>query len=240
MTDSQAIPWKRVSVEAIAIVGSILLAFGIQAWWDERLERIDEAEQLIRLHAEFTENIERIVVRADGYAKIVEINKYAFELIEAARDRGEDSVDLPVRTLNGMFNAPTFEADTPILDGLIRSGRLEIIEDQSLLRPIASWERRLSDYTAFAERARRTVDNHLVPALAVRGRVGWVMMINRERFFDDSGSDPTGAVTVSIDNELETLVAERFRHARSANDQFGLLKKVAEDVLMTIETSQSN
>ena len=28
------IPWLRVFVEGVVIVGSILLAFGIDAWWD--------------------------------------------------------------------------------------------------------------------------------------------------------------------------------------------------------------
>ena len=28
------IPWLRVRVEGVVIVGSILLAFGIDAWWD--------------------------------------------------------------------------------------------------------------------------------------------------------------------------------------------------------------
>ena len=32
-------PWQRVLIEGALIVGSILLAFGIQAGWDERNER---------------------------------------------------------------------------------------------------------------------------------------------------------------------------------------------------------
>jgi hypothetical protein len=36
MNQSQPIPWKRLLVEATAIVGSILLAFSIDAWWDDR------------------------------------------------------------------------------------------------------------------------------------------------------------------------------------------------------------
>ena len=28
------IPWLRVFVEGVVIIGSILLAFGLQAWWD--------------------------------------------------------------------------------------------------------------------------------------------------------------------------------------------------------------
>ncbi len=33
------IPWLRVFVEGVVIVGSILLAFGSEAWWDESQER---------------------------------------------------------------------------------------------------------------------------------------------------------------------------------------------------------
>ena len=36
------IPWARVSVEGLVIVISILLAFGIDAWWEERRTRHDE------------------------------------------------------------------------------------------------------------------------------------------------------------------------------------------------------
>ena len=57
------IPWPRVFAESAAIVISILLAFGIQAWWEERVERNDESEQLQRLRTEFVTNIDRIDVR---------------------------------------------------------------------------------------------------------------------------------------------------------------------------------
>ncbi len=34
MTETTKIEWNRIAIEAIAIVGSILLAFSIEAWWD--------------------------------------------------------------------------------------------------------------------------------------------------------------------------------------------------------------
>ena len=40
------VPWLRVFVEGVVIVGSILLAFGLQAWWDE-LGRRDQEQMLI-------------------------------------------------------------------------------------------------------------------------------------------------------------------------------------------------
>jgi hypothetical protein len=45
MTERQNIPWKRLSVEAAAIVASILLAFAIDAWWGE--SQRDEAERIV-------------------------------------------------------------------------------------------------------------------------------------------------------------------------------------------------
>ena len=40
-------------VEGLVIVLSILLAFAIDAWWDERQERIEEGEILHGLNQEF-------------------------------------------------------------------------------------------------------------------------------------------------------------------------------------------
>ena len=56
MTETQKISWKRLAVEAAAIVASILLAFAIDAWWENRQDRADELLILRALKAEFQEN----------------------------------------------------------------------------------------------------------------------------------------------------------------------------------------
>jgi len=50
MPEKLTIPWGRLSVEAAAIVTSILLAFAIQAWWEERNEADLEQRILSALH----------------------------------------------------------------------------------------------------------------------------------------------------------------------------------------------
>jgi hypothetical protein len=45
---SRQIPWLRVFVEGVVIVGSILLAFGIDAWWEERQEGVEELLKVLR------------------------------------------------------------------------------------------------------------------------------------------------------------------------------------------------
>ena len=42
------------------IVASILLAFAIDAWWEERQDRQTERDDLARLHAEFVWNRDRV------------------------------------------------------------------------------------------------------------------------------------------------------------------------------------
>jgi hypothetical protein len=53
MPGNGTISWPRITTEAAAIVGSILLAFAIDAWWDERQLRAEEQEILRGLKGEF-------------------------------------------------------------------------------------------------------------------------------------------------------------------------------------------
>ncbi len=43
------IPWLRVFVEGVVIVGSILLAFGVDAAWSDRQDRARERALLTQL-----------------------------------------------------------------------------------------------------------------------------------------------------------------------------------------------
>ena len=58
MKESQEIPWKRIFVEATAIVASILLAFAIDAWWQNRTDRFVEAQYLQAMRADLLRSLE--------------------------------------------------------------------------------------------------------------------------------------------------------------------------------------
>lgn len=55
MAEPRIIPWKRIGVEAAAIVASILSAFAIDAWWDARVDLSRSKAQLRTLEIEFGE-----------------------------------------------------------------------------------------------------------------------------------------------------------------------------------------
>ena len=60
MGTTQTIQWKRLSVEAIVIVASILLAFSIDAWWEERSDRMRLAGAIQNIAAEVRDAREEI------------------------------------------------------------------------------------------------------------------------------------------------------------------------------------
>ena len=60
MSDPSNIPWNRIFVEGLAIIASILIAFAIDAWWQDRQETELEIRNLDRVSAELKANSERI------------------------------------------------------------------------------------------------------------------------------------------------------------------------------------
>ena len=146
MTNSREIPWKRLAVESAAIVGSILLAFAIDAWWSERLERIAEREALSRLYDEFASNYERLDSWVSDGGTVYRQREAALsvsETLDAALKGGSETVLLPDLQIADIIQTRTFEAETSIFDSLVRSGRIEIIENREIVKAIAQWERTL-------------------------------------------------------------------------------------------------
>jgi hypothetical protein len=60
MLEQTSLPVARrrgfLLTEAVLIVASILLAFTLDSWWDERKERVEETEILQGLQEEFLQN----------------------------------------------------------------------------------------------------------------------------------------------------------------------------------------
>ena len=83
MKGNEEIPLKRISIEAVAIVGSILIAFALDAWWDRSQARI---ENRVRLAAE----LEEVESAAPAIEQTLELRAYTLEnLVELRRRLSE-------------------------------------------------------------------------------------------------------------------------------------------------------
>jgi hypothetical protein len=167
MTESQKIPWKRISIEATAIVASILLAFAIDAWWNSRSDAIQEQALLLALSDDFdaAANVLTLVKRmhavtAESGEKLISYGD-ADNVPEADRD----GVDL----LIGMHFARTiFNPPMGTVQSVIGSGRIDLIANQELVAELTQWSSLVSKLNILEIEAREHFYDRIYPYLAER------------------------------------------------------------------------
>lgn len=135
---SSRIPWARVLAEGVIIVTSILLAFGIEAWWDARSERADERAYLTALRSDFQATKSQFEIVIESYDYIAEHNKRFLRLL----DQPVGSV--PVDSLESLLRtAFTYNTFTPVLatyTDMVNSGALDVLRSDSLRATMARFE----------------------------------------------------------------------------------------------------
>ncbi len=128
------IPWERVSIEAFVIVGSILLAFAIDAAWDKRLKSADESVLLESIRTDMLSNraeIERVV----GINRR-NIRSYVAFIGSSPTELGTLEADSAVVLLQGLLPTALF---TPF-DGSLRGMDRSILSSHEVRRTLGAWE----------------------------------------------------------------------------------------------------
>lgn len=121
------------------IVGSILLAFWIQAWWDEQNERKAVATALNSVvlevengRAELTEAIEANLSRVALFEEFLSLTP------SEVRELSDDSLDI----ISASFLPPrTFDGGGSALSGLLAAGGLSLIPDPEVRAALVEWGR---------------------------------------------------------------------------------------------------
>jgi hypothetical protein len=146
MTEPQIIPWKRIAVEATAIVISILLAFAIDAWWAEKKERDVEHRTLQALRSDLIASNEELDRLLQGLANA----RTNFARFQSATPAELIKIDPEaVRPIVISLVTPaSFNPITATHDALSNDGRLGLISDPELLRHLSNWQRALDDIEA--------------------------------------------------------------------------------------------
>ena len=157
------IPWTTLFIEGVAIVVSILLAFAIDAWWDQRKERAEERDILAGLEIEFVDLRERL----DSWAAF---NQDGFHLLDRFLSDAVNDMDASEfeQVFIRSFLANVLDQGGP-LDALLASGRLEKIQDDSIRARLAKWPDWLEDIHTNDLSIRDFSWREIGPALAAHG-----------------------------------------------------------------------
>ena len=161
-----ACAWKRLAAEAAAIIVSILLAFWIDAWWDEQQDRVEEREILVGLEAEFVDLKERLDLWAGMNRERIQLATQFLSGGIADMDRvSVENVFLYARLVNVLDQGGALEA-------LLASGRLELIADREIRLRLAKWPDWLEDIHTNDLSVRTFAWGEIIPFLAKRGIPG--------------------------------------------------------------------
>ena len=117
-----SVNWNRLLIEGLVIVVSILLAFAIDAWWDQQREARDAEDQVARVVAELRANI-----------AILEVQDQSLDYTtRAAREflsiMGPDAEPVTTQEIGSMmgriFGVPTLSLTKSATQNFLASGQL--------------------------------------------------------------------------------------------------------------------
>lgn len=150
MNNAHQIPWKRILVEATAIVASILLAFAIDAWWQDRAANEAERETIIALLDDFRTSKANIAEWRNFHNSVQNSTKKLLASVVGPHlNLTEPEIALLVVDLS--WWDPESHIATGALTSVVFGGDLSSISNSNLRRVLADWPARIEQ----VESARR-------------------------------------------------------------------------------------
>ena len=228
MTEPHIISYKRIGVEAAAIVASILLAFAIDAWWDERVNQKQVKDQLRSLAIEFGE----VELHLQQYEeRLLNLRQAVSDLLSHIGPETQvQDVDSLYSLMDLSFRASKMELPTASLQALLVSGELSAVSDDKLSALLANWPTQVSNLrnqSGLLEENREEIIRYLhdkVPTLSIAYKT------NQMSHYPESGyiGDPEG---IQRDMKVEGLFGNR---GMLIEDTFELVTELQDHVVDTV------
>lgn len=160
------LPWLRIVVQGAVIVASILLAFGIDAWWADRQDTERGRALLGSVREEFVQH--RTTLASDLEATME--RKHNIERLFQAMGSGTHMAPTTMDTmLYSLTYSPTFDPGSGPLHAMIASGQLGLVRNTQLRDRLSSWQGMVDEVRDNQVAMRGFILGEIVPYLASRG-----------------------------------------------------------------------
>lgn len=166
----QEIPWKRRTVEATAIVVSILLAFGIDAWWNERGERKAEVVLLERLLADFIEIQSGLILVEEEHRDTSNACIAVLEIPLGEPLPTSPEMDQMIGLI--FLTSRTFNPGTGAVASFLSGEGAQLIEDQDLADHLLAWPGLVEELQEEEASLQKGVAERWTPYLSSRVNLG--------------------------------------------------------------------
>ncbi|HKJ18845.1 MAG TPA: hypothetical protein VJ984_15935 [Xanthomonadales bacterium] len=137
---------RRLLAEGLVVVASILIAFSLDAWWDDRQLAEEMAEDLAIVEYELTENLRLVELALEITGRVVSASDEIVATLNANPDNPEVAIAGNILYW-GLFASPTLDPSFGGIDTWIAAGRLAGIESIELRQRLASIRGKVSDVT---------------------------------------------------------------------------------------------
>lgn len=161
------ISWRRVLIEAVAIIASILIAFSLDAWWDTRSERTPERALLTALAEDF--EAAAASFNATKASHLAELQ--ASEEIIGYGESGEIPLADHARIdtlISRQFSRRMFDPPMGTVQSILGSGRIDLISNPELVTELTRWLTAVAALQRSEEDSRDHFYDHVFPYLSSR------------------------------------------------------------------------
>ena len=156
--------WPRFLIEGVVIVASILLAFGIEAWWEGRQERARESLVLSGLRADFESVRPLLVGLLETTERQERLGRLLSDRVAVLADG--PTIEVPDSLIVTVIGSRTFRGATSTLDAALASGEIELVRNQVIHSEIRIWLTGLSYVFQNQQNTRDVENEQVIPLLA--------------------------------------------------------------------------
>lgn len=234
-----SVPWPRLLAESVAIVGSILLAFAIDAWWEERKQRNYEEQVLLGLGKEYALHHSSVTLQIDFHESLMMSVTQLMRACSTGRyDDTEVSLDYAI--FDSLVPVTT-DLGSGVRDSLINAGQIDVLQNVELRRALSDWDSVVDEVVDGQLFSSELVKDHLLPFYKQYG----VSLAAGEKHANKTPwplpVTPLSAETLSdlfANRAYCTTLQFRYGHMSHTLDEYGYLLGAIEEIQALVELSQ--
>jgi hypothetical protein len=214
--------WLRAAREIAIVTLGILIAFALNAWWEEHRERRQEQQHLRALASDFEQNVKRLVFLVEKQERVA---RRTFSLLEAARAPQPGTPESIRSLVQEVFSSQRFEPVMGAYEALVNSTGLTLIRDDELRSALADFAALVNG--RYAERFADELYFQLVQTFA--GRLQFADMLAAPQ------ATPASYAELLQDPKFQEYLAWRHLLEQQVGDHYRGLHQRAEHILEQLE-----
>jgi len=223
---------SRAGAEVVIVVVGILIAFGLDSWWDSRKLNAWEHGQLELLRDEAQSNVEHIESVIEAHERTATDVQIILDF--AAQEPLGELINLKSGVVSSLIQWRTSELSMGALDALLSSGELGKLNNPKLRTSLTAWKSMALDAQEKENLARDFIEYVLTPTIVDEGFI--VPAYAARPPYGNTSELVNRSVEVRSSEKLRGLSAARLGHIRMAIHSQKTALEALQRVLLLIDS----